>query len=102
MKSNDISFLTALEQLIRERLRDMPDASYTAKLASAGDKRIAQKVGEEALELALAAVAGNRAEQLDEASDLMFHLLLLLARKDLCLAQVAAHLESRHRQANSH
>ena len=70
--------------------------SYTSSLAASGDKRIAQKVGEEAVELALASVAGNRAEILEEAADLVYHLLVLLNTKGLRLADVVTTLEGRH------
>jgi len=70
--------------------------SYVASLVSAGDKRLAQKLGEEAVELALAVAAGDRAEQLEEAADLLVHLLVLLNAKGIRLEQVAALLEERH------
>jgi len=60
------------------------------------DQRMAQKLGEEAVELALAAVSGDRAEQLDEAADLVYHLLVLLNARGLNLADVSAVLERRH------
>lgn len=96
MATDDIRFLNTLEGIIRDRLNERPDSSYTARLASEGDKRVAQKVGEEATELALAAVAGDREEQLEEAADLMFHLVLLLNVKGITLADVVAVLEQRH------
>jgi phosphoribosyl-ATP pyrophosphohydrolase len=70
--------------------------SYVASLVSAGDKRLAQKLGEEAVELVLAAAAGDRTEQLEEAADLLFHLLVLLNAKGIRLEQVVALLERRH------
>ena len=96
MREPDISFLSVLEDVVRERLDEQSDESYTAKLAAQGDRRVAQKVGEEAVELALAAVAGERDEQLEEAADLMYHLLVLLAVKNVALVDVVAVLESRH------
>ena len=96
MVEDKTEFLTTLEAIIRQRLDDAPASSYTARLAAEGDARIAQKVGEEALELALAAVAGDREQQLAEAADLIYHLLVLLARKDLSLADVAESLRLRH------
>jgi len=99
MSENDrqrgIEFLETLESIIRERASATGEASYTASLFAAGTRRIAQKVGEEAVELALAATAGDRDEQLDEAADLLYHLLVLLAAKDLSLADVAERLEER-------
>ena len=96
MDTRNIDFFCDLEDIIRSRLHERPDTSYTAKLAAAGDKRVAQKVGEEATELALAAVAGSRGEQLEEAADLMFHLLLLLAVKGIALSDVSEVLRRRH------
>ena len=96
MNSNSINFLNDLETIILERLDQQPDDSYTASLAAAGSKRIAQKVGEEAVELALAAVAGDRDEQISEAADLLFHTLVLLNSREIRLADVVAELEARH------
>lgn len=96
METSDVKFLTSLERIIRSRLNERPDSSYTAKLAAAGDKRVAQKVGEEAVELALAAVAGDRQEQVSEAADLLFHTLVLLNCLGISLGDVVAELELRH------
>jgi phosphoribosyl-ATP pyrophosphohydrolase len=96
MKEGELAFLGALEATIRNRLGDGDPSSYTARLAAAGDKRMAQKVGEEAVELALAAVAGDREEQLDEAADLLYHLLVLLNATGLSLGDVTAVLARRH------
>ena len=96
MSNSDFSFLATLESVIRDRL-DNPDGnSYTASLAASGRQRIAQKVGEEAVELALASVAGNQEEVIDEAADLVYHLLVLLQTQDLGLGQVTARLQERH------
>ena len=96
MSNSDFSFLATLESVIRDRL-DNPDGnSYTASLAASGRQRIAQKVGEEAVELALASVAGNQEEVIDEAADLVYHLLVLLQTQDLGLGQVTARLRERH------
>lgn len=96
MSMANVEFIAELESVIRDRLAsDRPD-SYTARLARAGQRRVAQKVGEEAVELALAATGGSRGEMLDEAADLVYHLLLLLAMKDASLADVAAVLARRH------
>lgn len=96
MGDTNLDFLGQLESVIQQRLRDGDDCSYTARLAAEGDKRIAQKLGEEAVELALAAVSGDRTEQLDEAADLVYHLLVLLNTRGLKLADVSAVLERRH------
>jgi phosphoribosyl-ATP pyrophosphohydrolase/phosphoribosyl-AMP cyclohydrolase len=91
-------FLGALEQVIRSRLTEQPRGSYVADLARSGRSRRAQKVGEEAVELALASVAGDREHTIDEAADLLFHVLVLLAAEDITLAEVVAALEARHQQ----
>jgi phosphoribosyl-ATP pyrophosphohydrolase/phosphoribosyl-AMP cyclohydrolase len=91
-----LAFLGTLERVIAERIASRPDGSYTAKLLAEGTRRIAQKVGEEGLELALAAVAQADQEVVGEAADLLYHTLLLLQVKGLSLAAVIAQLESRH------
>ena len=93
---SDIGFIERLEAIIEERLEGPADGSYTASLAAAGVKRVAQKVGEEGVEVALAAVAGERDETLNEAADLVYHLLVLLKISDLRIADVARTLEERH------
>ena len=89
-------FIAELESIIRDRLAEDRDDSYTVRLARAGSRRVAQKVGEEGVEVALAAVAGSRAEFLEESADLVYHLLVLLALRDARLADVAAVLARRH------
>lgn len=96
MSSGGIEFLSTLEAVIAERLKSGDMSSYTASLAASGDKRVAQKVGEEGVELALASVAGSKAELLGEAADLVYHVLVLLNTKDLKLADVVRTLEDRH------
>jgi phosphoribosyl-ATP pyrophosphohydrolase/phosphoribosyl-AMP cyclohydrolase len=91
-----IGFLSVLEQVILQRIAQRPEGSYTAQLLAQGTRRIAQKVGEEGLELALAGVAESEREIIGEAADLLYHTLLLLNVKHLSLAQVAAELEARH------
>jgi len=90
------SFLGELEKLIEERNRLRPAGSYTTSLFDAGVNRIAQKVGEEALELALAAVAGPEPEVIAESADLLFHLLVMLHARGLTLRQVVGELQTRH------
>ncbi len=97
----NLDFLGQLETIVNERLSNPTDSSYTAKLAAAGSKRIAQKVGEEGVELALASIAGDREEIIDEAADLIYHVIVLLADHRLSLAQVAKQLETRHAGPNS-
>jgi len=96
MSKTDIAFIAELETIVKKRLRDASDDSYTARLAAAGTKRIAQKVGEEGVELALAAQSGDTDEIIDEAADLIYHTIVLLADLGLSLTNVANRLESRH------
>jgi phosphoribosyl-AMP cyclohydrolase / phosphoribosyl-ATP pyrophosphohydrolase len=91
-----IAFLGVLEHVIAQRIADRPPGSYTAKLLAEGTRRIAQKVGEEGLELALAGVAQSDPEIIGEAADLVYHMLLLLKVKGLSLSQVVTELETRH------
>jgi phosphoribosyl-ATP pyrophosphohydrolase/phosphoribosyl-AMP cyclohydrolase len=92
----DLAFLAQLELLIAERYRERPPESYTTKLFESGLKRIAQKVGEEAVETALAAAADGKEEFLEEASDLLYHLLVLLRARDSNVSELLALLRSRH------
>jgi phosphoribosyl-ATP pyrophosphohydrolase/phosphoribosyl-AMP cyclohydrolase len=91
-----LEFLVRLEQIVAQRIADPPPSSYTAALVAEGLTRIAQKVGEEGVELALAAVAQSDEAVIGEAADLLYHTALLLKAKGLSLAQVVAELESRH------
>ncbi len=96
MTNTDLEFLIVLQDIVVQR-RDRPvDDSYTSKLFSSGRQRIAQKVGEEAVEVALAACNGVSDEVKDEAADLLYHLLVLLADRRLTLGDVVKVLESRH------
>ena len=94
-----LAFLDTLERLVAERIAHPPPNSYTAKLIDRGLTRIAQKVGEEGLELALAAVAETNDKVIGEAADLLYHTLLLLQAKGLSLAAVTAELARRHAQS---
>ena len=87
--------LAALDALIAQRERERPDGRYTTRLFEAGVKRIAQKVGEEGVETALAAVAGDDTELKGEAADLLYHLLVVLRARGLGLADVLQTLEQR-------
>ena len=91
-----IAFLARLEGIIAERSKSAPEASYTAKLLAAGPHRIAQKVGEEGVEVALASVGDDNAKVISESADLLYHLLVLLKSRGLTLAEVTAELASRH------
>ena len=96
MSISDIAFLEDLETIVKDRLQNPTEESYTARLASAGTKRIAQKVGEEGVELALAAASGDADEIVDEAADLLYHVLVLLATQNLGLKDVCDRLQTRH------
>ncbi|HAW45554.1 MAG TPA: bifunctional phosphoribosyl-AMP cyclohydrolase/phosphoribosyl-ATP diphosphatase [Sutterella sp.] len=90
-------FLWELEDVIRSRKTADPKTSYTARLFESGTKRIAQKVGEEGVETALAATVHDQDELKNEASDLLFHLLVLLEAEGLSINDVIANLKTRHR-----
>ena len=87
--------LTRLEATIAARRGADPASSYVAKLSAAGRAKIAQKVGEEAVETVIAAMAGDPAKLTSEAADLMFHLLILLTDGGVTLADVTAELDRR-------
>ena len=90
-------FLEELEVLLRERKAQRPEGSYTVRLFDAGIRKIAQKVGEEAVETILEAENGTDEDFLYEAADLLYHLLTLLVAKDLSLADVVRELERRRK-----
>ena len=96
MDKPDIDFIARLETIVNDRLKSGTEESYTARLVASGTKRIAQKVGEEGVELALAATAGSQQETIDEAADLIYHLVVLLADRGLSLEDVSRRLEARH------
>jgi phosphoribosyl-ATP pyrophosphohydrolase/phosphoribosyl-AMP cyclohydrolase len=87
--------LARLEETIRDRLARGGETSYTARLAAGGVAHVAQKVGEEGVETALAAVTGDRGALVGEAADLVYHLLVLLAASGVGFAAVLAELERR-------
>lgn len=87
--------LTRLEATIARRLAASPDESYVAKLHHKGLAKIAQKLGEEATETVIAALAGDTKELVSESADLLFHLIVLLAEKGVPLEAVYAELERR-------
>ena len=96
MSRPDIRFIGDLETIVRARLDEKNEDSYTARLAAAGTRRIAQKVGEEGVELALAASSGTEQETIDEAADLIYHVIVLLSERGLSLEDVSRRLETRH------
>ncbi|NVD45791.1 phosphoribosyl-ATP diphosphatase [Qipengyuania atrilutea] len=87
--------LTRLEDTIAQRLSADPDSSYVARLNAAGAPKMAQKLGEEATETVIAAVAGSKADLISESADLLFHLLVLLGAKGVALNEVMAELDRR-------
>ena len=91
-----LAFLARLESVVADRIARQPEGSYTAELFAQGPVRIAQKVGEEGVEVALAAVGPDDAKVVGESADLLYHLILLLRQRGLALADVAAELELRH------
>jgi phosphoribosyl-ATP pyrophosphohydrolase/phosphoribosyl-AMP cyclohydrolase len=94
--AQSVAFLGRLERVITERMADQPAGSYTAKLLAGGARRVAQKVGEEGVELALASLVQADAEVIGEAADLLYHTMLLLKARNLSLSQVVDELEARH------
>ncbi len=90
-------FLAELEELLRQRKTERPEGSYTVRLFDAGIRKIAQKVGEEAVETILEAENGTTEDFLYESADLLYHLLTLLVAKDLSLADVVKELERRRK-----
>ncbi len=96
-RADGLGFLAQLEAVIASRIAQSPEGSYTAKLYGQGLKRMAQKVGEEGVEVALAAQSGDNRELVSESADLLFHLALLLRARDLSLDAVGAELAARHR-----
>ena len=90
------NFLAELDALVARRKADMPEGSYTSRLFTKGTRHIAQKVGEEGVEAALAAVAQTPEDLTGEAADLIFHLTVLLRDRGLGLADVIAVLKARH------
>lgn len=90
------SFVHALGEVVRERHVERPAGSYTTALFEGGLRRIAQKVGEEGVETALAGVVQDDDELLGESADLLYHLLVLLRARGLSLGDVEAVLRSRH------
>jgi phosphoribosyl-AMP cyclohydrolase / phosphoribosyl-ATP pyrophosphohydrolase len=97
-EKNDLFDLTVLEQIIIDRRRNPKSGSYTNTLFDSGLNKIAQKVGEEAVELVIEAKDDNRELFMNEAADLMFHFLVLLQAKGISLGEVTAVLAQRHKK----
>jgi phosphoribosyl-AMP cyclohydrolase / phosphoribosyl-ATP pyrophosphohydrolase len=96
-KSEDILFFKQLQDFIDKRKREMPQGSYTTTLFEDGISRMAQKVGEEAIETVIEAMANNDERLLYEASDLVYHLIVLLSHKGYRIEDIARELKKRHK-----
>ena len=94
--SNPLLFLSELQSFIDKRKQEMPEGSYTTSLFNKGVNKIAQKVGEEALETVIEATNGTTDHLVYEASDLLYHLIVLLTEKGLRIEDVAEELHKRH------
>jgi phosphoribosyl-ATP pyrophosphohydrolase/phosphoribosyl-AMP cyclohydrolase len=95
--ASNIGFLDQLGLLIAKRHKTMPEGSYTASLFAEGRARIAQKVGEEGVELALARMKNDKLEMANEGADLLFHMMVLLEDAGLTLADAISVLQNRHK-----
>lgn len=96
-KTDSINFLQKLAEIIKGRKENLPENSYTTKLFKEGENRIIQKFGEEAVETMIAAKNNDKEEIINEVSDLLYHLLVLLEEKEIKLSEVIANLEKRHK-----
>jgi len=94
---DEIKFLSYLQDFIEKRKKEMPEGSYTTSLFRKGTRKIAQKVGEEAVETIIGAMAGDNENFIYEASDLLYHLIVLLTEKGYRIEDVAGELKSRHK-----
>ncbi|NRA45266.1 MAG: bifunctional phosphoribosyl-AMP cyclohydrolase/phosphoribosyl-ATP diphosphatase HisIE [Oligoflexales bacterium] len=94
-EQNPINFLGKLEKIIASRVEEKQESSYTFRLYNKGAKRIAQKVGEEGVEVALAALDSDTDELINESADLLFHMLVLLKSRNCSLSQVCERLQER-------
>ncbi len=95
-QGNDIYFLTYLQDFIDKRKREMPQGSYTTSLFESGTRKIAQKVGEEAVETIIGAMANDDENFIYEAGDLLYHLIVLLSHKGYRIEDIVAELRKRH------
>lgn len=96
-EQNPLTFLSELQDFIETRHREMPEGSYTTSLFRDGLNRMAQKVGEEALEMIIEATNGSDERMIYEGSDMLYHLIVLLTSKGLRIEQLAAELMERHK-----
>lgn len=95
--SNDMAFITYLQDFIERRKTEMPEGSYTTSLFNSGINRMAQKVGEEAVETVIEATNGSDDRLIYEASDLLYHLIVLLTSKGYRIEDLARELKKRHK-----
>lgn len=95
-KDNALLFLSELQDFIEKRHEEMPEGSYTTSLFKDGLNRMAQKVGEEALELVIEATNGTKDRMIYEGSDMLYHLIVLLTSKGMRIEDMAAELRERH------
>lgn len=95
-ESNPLLFLTELQDFIEKRHEEMPEGSYTTKLFKDGINKMAQKVGEEALETVIEATNGSNEKLVYETSDMIYHLIVLLTSKGLRIEDIAKELQKRH------
>lgn len=93
---NPIMFLSELQRFINKRHEEMPKGSYTTSLFESGCSRMAQKVGEEAIESVIEAMSGNNERLVYEAADMVYHLIVLLTSKGLSIEDIARELQERH------
>ena len=96
--SVDLNFLSYLQDFIDRRIKEMPEGSYTTSLFKSGVNRMAQKVGEEAVETVIEATNGTDDRLIYEASDLIYHLIVLLTSKGHRIEELAAELVKRHKE----
>lgn len=94
----DLAFLSYLQDFIERRKREMPEGSYTTKLFTKGINKIAQKVGEEAVESVIEATNGTKEQLLYETADLIYHLIVLLTEKGLRIEDLSRELKARHKE----
>jgi len=98
---DDLTFLKHLQDYIDKRYKEMPEGSYTTSLFKDGVNRMAQKVGEEAIETVIEATNGNNSRLIYEASDLIYHLIVLLTSKGLRIEDLAIDLKKRHKKSSN-
>ena len=95
-EANPLLFLSELQDFIEKRYQEMPEGSYTTSLFKDGLNRMAQKVGEEALEAVIEAVNGSNERLIYEGSDMLYHLIVLLTAKGMRIEDMASELQQRH------